>query len=111
MSIVEFVVNEFTNEVDSIEVLKSINAKKGTAVLNAPLVSTPDYRTTISVAQLLGFVNRYFPDILPESVLRHCGYDSRPDGNLGKDALYSDRDTETISKSNNPDEIAMLKKK
>ena len=100
LSIVEFVVNEFTNEVDSIEVLKSINAKKEAAVLNAPPPTNNSLRITasdISIAQLLEFVNRYFPDILPESVLRHYGYDARPDGNLGKDALYSDRDTETIS--------------
>lgn len=62
-------------------------------MLNAPLISTPDYRTSISIAQLLDFVNRYFPDILPESVLRHYGYDARPDGEIGEDALYSGRDS------------------
>jgi hypothetical protein len=31
--------------------------KKSTAVLNAPLVSTPNYRTFISIAQMLDFVN------------------------------------------------------
>ena len=47
--------------------------------------------STISIAQLLDFVNRYFPDILPESVLRHYGYDARPEGDLGQDVLYSER--------------------
>ena len=91
---VRFVVSRFSNEVDSMEVLYAINAKKSTAVLNAPLVSTPNYRTTISIAELLDFVNSYFPDILPESVLRHYGYGARPEGKLGESALYQDRYSE-----------------
>ena len=52
------------------DVLYSINSKeKSTAVLNAPSVSTPNYRTTISISDLLDYVNEYFPDILPESVV------------------------------------------
>lgn len=95
LSIVEFVVNEFTNEVASIDVLKSINTKKEAAVLNAPPPTNNSLRITassISIAQLLDFVNRYFPDILPESVWRHYGHAVRPDGELGKSALFSDRD-------------------
>ena len=34
-----------------------ITIKKSTVVLNAPLVSTPNYRTLISIAQMLDFVN------------------------------------------------------
>lgn len=76
------------------DVLYAINTKKESAVLNAPrstvkLLSDTD--STISIAQLLEFVNRYFPDILPESVLRHYGYDARPEGDLGENVLYSDR--------------------
>lgn len=96
LTIVEFVVNDFTNEVESIEVLKSINAKKEVAVLNAPPPTNNSLRittSTISIAQLLEYVNKYFPDILPESVLRHYGYDARPKGELGKSALYSARQT------------------
>ncbi len=62
------------------------------AVLNAPgLTGNPLLVTgsTISIAQLLDLASRNFPDILPESVLRHYGYDSRPDGRLGESALYS----------------------
>ena len=92
--IVRSVVNKFSNELDTMDVLYAINAKKSTAVLNAPLVSTPNYRTTISIAQLLEFVNEYFPDILPESVLRHYGHTERPEGKLGESALYSDRVTD-----------------
>ena len=72
--IVRSMVNQFTSKLTSMDVLYAINAKKESAVLNAPrstvkLLSDTD--STISIAQLLEFVNRYFPDILPESVLRH----------------------------------------
>ena len=92
LCVVRSVINKFSNELDAFDVLYAINAKKSTAVLDAPLVSTPNYRTTISIAQLLNFVEKYFPDILPESVLRHYGYNERPEGQIGKNALYSDRD-------------------
>ena len=73
-----------------------MNAKqddiKGTAALNAPSVFNPNYRSTISIAQLLEYVNRYFPDVLPEDVLKHYGYDARPEGEIGKSALYSERE-------------------
>lgn len=42
---------------------------------------------------MLDIVNKYFPDILPEEVLKHYGYSSRPAGELGKSALYSASDT------------------
>lgn len=95
LSIIEFVVNEFTNEVASMDVLKSINTKKEAAVLNAPPPTNNSLRITtsdISIAELLDFVNRYFPDVLPEPVWKHYGHTARPEGELGKSALYSDRD-------------------
>ena len=46
---------------------------------------------TISISTLLDFVNQYFPDILPEEVLKHYGHTARPEGNLGQSALYSTR--------------------
>lgn len=91
--IVRSVVNKFSSELTTMDVLYAISAKKSTAVLNAPLVSTPDYRTDISIAELLEYVNRYFPDILPESVLKHFGHKARPDGLLGNDTLYQQRTT------------------
>lgn len=66
--IVRSVVNSFSNELASMDVLYAMSAKKGTAALNAPRVSTPSYRSTISIAELLDFVNQYFPDVLPEDV-------------------------------------------
>ena len=36
----------------------------------------------------MDYVNEYFPDILPEDVLKHYGYDSRHEGDLGNDVLY-----------------------
>ena len=66
-----------------------INVKeKSTAVLNAPSVSTPNYRTTINISRLLDYVNRYFPDVLSEDVLRHYGHNERPSGVLGKAHLF-----------------------
>ena len=92
--VVRSVVNRFSSELVSMDVLYAINAKKeSTAVLNAPRVSRPSYRTTISISELLDYVNRYFPDILPESVLKHYGHAARPEGKLGGSALYSERDS------------------
>ena len=48
--------------------------------------------STISIRSLLDYVNRYFPDVLPESVLWHYNHDRRPDGKLGENALYQRRD-------------------
>lgn len=42
-----------------------------------------------SISDLLDYVNKYYPDILPEDVLRHYGYSSRPGGTIGESALYS----------------------
>ena len=97
LSVVRFVVNSFSNEVASLDVLYALNTKKESAVLNAPPLTNNSLRitdSTISIAELLDYVNEYFPDILPESVLRHYGYDARPEGKLGENALYSDRVTE-----------------
>lgn len=43
--------------------------------------------SNISIAHLLDSVNRNFPDVLPEDVLRRFGHEARPDGTIGKDAL------------------------
>ena len=94
MYVVRSVINRHSNELSTMDVLYAMNAKKGTAALNAPLVSTPNYRTTISIAELLEYVNRYFPDVLPESVLRHFGHTSRPQGVIGESALYSEETDE-----------------
>ena len=50
--------------------------------------------SVISIAELLEYVNEYFPDILPESVLKHFGHDARPEGTLGESALFQDRSEE-----------------
>lgn len=114
--IVEFVVNRYTNELSSLDVLYSLNTKKGTAVLNAPAVTghpaphygsrkgtavlnAPGFRdfspalngSTISIAQLLEMARENFPDVLPESVLREFGYTERPSGEKGSSALYQIR--------------------
>lgn len=109
--VVRSVVNRFSNELLSMDVLYAISAKKETAVLNAPPSTNNSLRNTvsdkenqlrsmrprfqhlvtdssISIAQLLEIVNREFPDVLPESVLRHFGHEFRPEGKLGKSALF-----------------------
>ena len=89
--IVRSVINRFSHKLVSVDVLYAINAKKEPAALLPLSAGTPALGTdsTITIADLLGYVNKYFPDILPEEVLKHYGHDSRPDGKLGEDALYS----------------------
>lgn len=90
--IVRSVINKFSSELTSMDVLYALNAKKGDlAVLNAPEVSRPLTSPNISISTLLDFVNQYFPDILPEEVLKHYGHTARPEGDLGQSALYSTR--------------------
>lgn len=112
--IVRSVVNRFSNELTSMDVLYAINAKKESAALYAPRLGAsplsetdsfnenrlrsmrpgfqrPVTDSTISIAELLDYVNAYFPDILPEEVLKHYGHAARPDGKLGKSVLYQDR--------------------
>ena len=91
--VVRSVVNKFSNELSSMDVLYAINAKKGNRLRSMrPGFQGPVTDSTISISELLDYVNEYFPDILPEDVLKHYGHDARPDGKLGESALYSDRD-------------------
>ena len=93
--IVRSVINKFSNQLTSMDVLYAINAKKESAVLNAPRFADKPLSVTdsaISIADLLEYVNRYFPDILPESVLRHYGHTERPGGTLGESVLFSEKD-------------------
>ena len=94
--IVQFVVNRISNEVTDVDVLYAVNAKKEPGALlpdvtgtDAPAILTD---SVISIRSLLDYVNRYFPDVLPESVLRHYNHDRRPEGKLGENALYQRRD-------------------
>ncbi len=101
--IVNFLVNESRNAVEDVVVLYSMNAKKekGVTGFNTPEVadeSAPLTTPTISISDLLDYVNKFYPDILPESVLKHYGYKQRPEGKLGKSALYSFK-TDTIEES------------
>lgn len=96
-----FIVNRSTNEVMSMDVLYSLNTKTEPAGSLSPgAYANARYLTgsTVSIADLLDYVNKYFPDILPESVLRHYGYESRPEGKIGSSALYQDRTDASFSK-------------
>ena len=91
--VVSFVVNRASNEVMSVDVLYAVNAKTEPAgSLSPELSSQSDVSltgSTISISKLLDYVNKYYPDILPEDVLRHYGFSSRPGGTIGESALYS----------------------
>ena len=95
--IVRSVVNKFGNELAKIDVLYAINAKKESVALNAPRFTAKPLSvtdSTISIANLLDYVNQYFPDILPKDVLKHYNHTTRPKGDaakLGERVLYSDR--------------------
>ena len=88
--IATFVINKMTDELEEYSVMHAVNAKKEPAAFlpaGGQEMSAPLTDSGISIANLLN-VNQYFPDILPESVLRRFGWDSRPKGNLGKTAPY-----------------------
>ena len=98
--IVRSVVNQFKNELAAMDVLYAINAKKEPAALNAPRSTAEPLSvtgSTITIAELLDLVNQHFPDILPEEVLKHYGYDARPGGDLGGEMLYSERTGDSVS--------------
>lgn len=88
--VVSFVVNRASNEVMSVDVLYAVNAKTEPAgSLSPELSSQRDVSltgSTVSISDLLDYVNRYYPDILSEDVLRHYGYTARPDGVIGESA-------------------------
>ena len=63
--IVRSVVNIFKNELMSMDVLYAINAKKRNQLRSMrPGFQGPVTGSTISIADLLDYVNQYFPDIL-----------------------------------------------
>ena len=108
--VVSFVVNRASNEVMNVDVLYAVNAKKeATALIEPELSSQSDVSltaSTISISDLLDYVNRYYPDILPEDVLRHYGYTARPDGVIGESALYSLKEEDNTSIFEDNEELA-----
>lgn len=110
--IVQFVVNRASNEVMSVDVLYAINAKTEPAgSLSPEITGVPATLTgsSISIADLLTYVNRYFPDVLPESVLRHFGHSERPAGKLGEGALFSLKATDSTGRNLSEQQQAFFK--
>lgn len=95
LSVVRSVVNRFSNEVTSMDVLYAMSAKKEPAALLPRLAENSAIRTdsTISIRELLDYVNEYFPDVLPQNVLEHYGRAQRPETELGRGMKYQERDT------------------
>lgn len=92
---VRSIINTFSSELQSVDVLYAVNTKKETAVSETPRGSTPSTVSTVSITDLLDYVNRCFPEVLSADVLQHFGHESRPEGKpkgLGESMLYSDRD-------------------
>jgi hypothetical protein len=84
--IVRSVINRFTHNLVSMDVLYAINAKKEPAAL-LPLSAEKTALGTdskISIAKLLDYVNQYFPDILPEDILKKSPVEENP----GEGRLY-----------------------
>ena len=79
------------------DILHSVNAKKEATGLIDPELSPQSggslTASTISISDLLELVNEYFPDHLPEDVWKHYGHKARPEGKIGKSALYQISDT------------------
>ena len=93
--VVRSVVNHFDNKLNSVDVLYAINTKKELTANKSPRYTAKPLSVTssdISIAELIDVVKENYPDILPESVLRHYGYDARPEGDLSSDVLYQQRD-------------------
>ena len=110
--IVQFVVNRASNEVMSVDVLYAINAKTEPAgSLSPEITGVPATLTgsSISISDLLTYVNRYFPDVLPESVLRHFGHRERPAGKLGEGALFSLKATDSTGRNLSEQQQAFFK--
>lgn len=107
--VVSFVVNRASNEVMSVDVLYAVNAKKEAIALIEPELSSQSdvslTASTISISDLLDYVNRYYPDILPEDVLKHYGYTARPSGVIGENALYSLKEEDNPSIFEDNDEL------
>ena len=72
-------VSEYFNSIGN-----KVESKYGTFILNRTGV-----KSSISAPIHLGDEDYYFADILPQSVLKHYGYSSRPEGNIGESALFS----------------------
>lgn len=92
--IATFIVNRNTNELESYDVLYAANAKKEPAALLPTSTDNSAMFTgsVISISDLLDKVNKLFPDILSEDVLRHFGRTERPQGKIGENVLYSSRE-------------------
>ena len=98
-------VEQHTGNVDSFELYDVAHAVSGRqkngsqADTKSPGVY-PIEATTISIAQLLEFVNTTHQSILSDDVLAHFGETRNPKGSYSDKVLFSDRDGEVVSNRN-----------
>lgn len=96
--IITSVVNRFTNQIDSIDVLYSTNIKKESAVSKTrasgiTLQSLTDSK--ISISDLLNIVKDKTPEVLSKDVLNHYGL-QRGDSEIERGLIYSAKQTDPI---------------
>ncbi len=72
--IVRSIINKYSNELKDIDVLYAINTKKEAAVPKEPMAFNHGTASKITIAQLLEYVNKYYPDILPKWVRQIQSY-------------------------------------
>lgn len=97
-----FVVNEYKNgnsELEDIDVLYSLNSKKGSAHVSAGVhgndTTSPTLPSTISISDLLFEVKDYFSDVLPQSVLDKLNI-QRANTPLSQSVKYQLKDIENV---------------
>ena len=96
--VVRFVVNRYSNELSSVDVLYAMNAKKRNRLRSMrPGFQGPVTDSTISISDLLDYVNEFFPEVLPEDILRQYGHETRPADKLGESMMYQERADDSLS--------------
>ena len=103
-SLVRSVVNRFTNELETMDVLYSVDIKKESAASKEARASGTNTLqsltdSTISVADFLSIVKDTYPDILPQSVLDHYGI-GRPKGGLSNSVKFSLKNVSKLESEN-----------
>lgn len=98
VSVTAFIVNRFTNEIESIDVLKSLKTKRNQPRITAGIGAKALLPTgsTISIAELIESVKNEFADLWPDDVLSHLGIQRR-ESEITSKLKYSERRPSNVS--------------